>query len=144
MADDTSRSAIAGGLLTGFAFAAFYVTAGIPIARMADRMNRRNIVAAALFIWSFMTAISGLAQNYWQLLLARIGVGVGEEFSVRDAKKISLHLDLYQLSQPCASPASSPAWPRSPPAPTTSLPAAARHRLTILSRRRSRASARRR
>lgn len=66
------------GLLTGFAFAAFYVTAGIPIARMADRMNRRNIVAAALFIWSFMTAISGLAQNYWQLLLARIGVGVGE------------------------------------------------------------------
>ena len=66
------------GLLTGFAFAVFYVTAGIPIARWADHSNRRNIVALALFLWSFMTAISGLAQNYIQLLLARIGVGVGE------------------------------------------------------------------
>ena len=66
------------GLLTGFAFAVFYVTAGLPIASWADRSNRRNIVSLSLFIWSFMTAISGLAQNYWQLLLARIGVGVGE------------------------------------------------------------------
>jgi predicted MFS family arabinose efflux permease len=66
------------GLLTGFAFAAFYVTAGIPIARWADRSNRRNIVALSLFIWSFMTAISGMVQNYIQLLLARIGVGIGE------------------------------------------------------------------
>ena len=66
------------GLLTGFAFAVFYVTAGLPIASWADRSNRRNIVSLSLFIWSFMTAISGFAQNYWQLLLARIGVGVGE------------------------------------------------------------------
>lgn len=66
------------GLLTGFAFAIFYVTAGIPIARWADRSNRRNIVALSLFIWSGMTAISGYVQNYLQLLLARIGVGVGE------------------------------------------------------------------
>ncbi len=66
------------GLLTGFAFAIFYVTAGIPIARWADNSNRRNIVALAVGIWSFMTAISGLVQNYIQLLLARIGVGVGE------------------------------------------------------------------
>lgn len=66
------------GLLTGFAFAIFYVTAGIPIARWADRGNRRNIVAASVGIWSFMTAISGFAQNYTQLLAARIGVGVGE------------------------------------------------------------------
>lgn len=66
------------GLLTGFAFAAFYVTAGIPIARWADRGNRRDIVALSLFLWSFMTAISGLVQNFTQLLLARIGVGVGE------------------------------------------------------------------
>lgn len=66
------------GLLTGFAFAIFYVTAGIPIARWADRANRRNIVAGSLFIWSFMTAISGLVNNYLQLLLARIGVGIGE------------------------------------------------------------------
>ncbi|MDC0933984.1 MFS transporter, partial [Gammaproteobacteria bacterium] len=66
------------GLLTGFAFAMFYVSAGIPIARWADRGNRRNIVAYAIGIWSFMTAISGLAQNYLQLFLARIGVGIGE------------------------------------------------------------------
>jgi MFS family permease len=66
------------GLLTGFAFAVFYVTAGIPIARWADRSNRRNIVALAVGTWSVMTAISGLSQHYWQLLLARIGVGVGE------------------------------------------------------------------
>jgi predicted MFS family arabinose efflux permease len=66
------------GLLTGFAFAVFYVTAGIPIARWADNSNRRNIVSLALFIWSFMTALSGMAQNYVHLLLARIGVGVGE------------------------------------------------------------------
>ena len=66
------------GLLTGFAFALFYVTAGIPIARWADHSNRRNIVSLALFVWSGMTAVSGFVQNYWQLLLARIGVGVGE------------------------------------------------------------------
>ena len=66
------------GLLTGFAFAVFYVTAGIPIARWADHANRRNIVAGSLFIWSFMTALSGLVQNYAQLVLARIGVGIGE------------------------------------------------------------------
>ena len=66
------------GLLTGFAFALFYVSAGIPIARWADRGSRRNIIALAIGLWSFMTAISGLAQNYAQLLLARIGVGVGE------------------------------------------------------------------
>ncbi|MFK7730321.1 MAG: spinster family MFS transporter, partial [Pseudomonadales bacterium] len=66
------------GLLAGFAFALFYVTAGIPIARWADHSNRRNIVAASVFPWSFMTAISGSVQNYVQLLLARIGVGIGE------------------------------------------------------------------
>jgi len=66
------------GLLTGFAFALFYVTAGLPIARWADKSNRRNIVALAVFIWSFMTALSGAAQNYFQLLMARIGVGIGE------------------------------------------------------------------
>lgn len=66
------------GLLTGFSFALVYVTAGIPIAWLADRSNRRNIVAASLAFWSLMTALSGLVQNYGQLLAARIGVGVGE------------------------------------------------------------------
>ena len=66
------------GLLSGIAFALFYVSVGIPIARWADKGNRRNIVAIAIATWSFMTAISGLAQNYVHLLLARIGVAVGE------------------------------------------------------------------
>ena len=66
------------GLLTGFSFALVYVTAGIPIAWLADRSNRRNIVAASLAFWSLTTALSGLVQNYGQLLAARIGVGVGE------------------------------------------------------------------
>jgi len=66
------------GLLTGFMFAAFYATLGIPFAAWADRGNRRNIIALALTIWSGMTALSGFAQNFWQLALARMGVGIGE------------------------------------------------------------------
>ena len=64
--------------LTGVALALFYVTIGIPIALLADRANRRNILAIALALWSAMTALCGLAQNYLQLLLARFGVGIGE------------------------------------------------------------------
>src|SRR3569832_2507815 len=64
--------------LTGVALALFYVTVGIPIALLADKANRRNIQAIALALWSAMTAVCGLAQNYWQLLLARFGVGIGE------------------------------------------------------------------
>lgn len=66
------------GLLSGLSFAIFYVLLGIPIARLADRSNRRNIIAASLVVWSSMTALCGMAQNYAQLLLARIGVAVGE------------------------------------------------------------------
>ncbi len=66
------------GLLSGISFALFYVILGIPIARYADRGNRRNIVAIALALWSTMTALSGAAQNFAHLLLARIGVAVGE------------------------------------------------------------------
>lgn len=66
------------GLLTGFAFAIFYAVAGLPIARLADRGVRKNIIAVSVAIWSCMTALSGLAQNYWQLLLARMGVATGE------------------------------------------------------------------
>ncbi len=71
-----SDSAIA--FLTGVALALFYVTVGLPIATFADRANRRNIIAVAVAIWSAMTALCGLAQNFWQLLVARFGVGVGE------------------------------------------------------------------
>jgi predicted MFS family arabinose efflux permease len=66
------------GFLSGTAFALFYVTLGIPIAQYADRCNRRNLIAAAVALWSAMTAVSGLAANIWQLTAARIGVGIGE------------------------------------------------------------------
>ncbi len=66
------------GLMTGLAFALFYTVLGIPIARLADRANRVSIISAALVIWSGMTALCGAAQNFTQMLLARIGVGVGE------------------------------------------------------------------
>jgi len=66
------------GLLTGIAFALFYVVMGIPVARLADKSVRRNIMSVAIGTWSLMTAVSGFAQNYTQLLLARIGVGIGE------------------------------------------------------------------
>lgn len=66
------------GLLAGTAFALFYVILGVPIAQLADRVNRRNLIAAAVAIWSGMTAVSGLATSIWHLVLARIGVGIGE------------------------------------------------------------------
>lgn len=66
------------GFLAGSAFALFYATLGLPIALLADRFNRRNLIALALAIWSAMTALSGVAANVLQLALARIGVGIGE------------------------------------------------------------------
>jgi predicted MFS family arabinose efflux permease len=66
------------GFLTGPAFALFYTSAGIPIARWADVGVRRSIIALALFVWSSMTALSGLAQSLTHIALARLGVGIGE------------------------------------------------------------------
>ncbi len=65
-------------LLLGFAFALFYTTMGIPIGRLADKKSRRAIIATGITIWCLMTAACGLARNYTQLFLARVGVGVGE------------------------------------------------------------------
>ena len=62
------------GFLSGIAFAIFYATLGIPIAMWADRSNRRNIIALALTTWSGMTVLCGMAANFLQLALARIGV----------------------------------------------------------------------
>jgi predicted MFS family arabinose efflux permease len=64
--------------LTGVSLALFYVTMGIPLSWVADRFNRRNLLAASITIWSAMTTLCGLSQGYLQLLLARIGVGIGE------------------------------------------------------------------
>jgi MFS family permease len=68
------------GLMTGLAFALFYTILGIPIARWADnpRSNRVGIISGAVVLWSGMTVLCGLASTYWQMLLARVGVGVGE------------------------------------------------------------------
>ena len=66
------------GFITGLAFTLFYATMGIPIARLADRYNRKNIIAIALTVWSAMTALCGLSQNFMQLAVARVMVGVGE------------------------------------------------------------------
>ena len=66
------------GLMSGLAFAIFYTVLGIPIARMAERKNRPIIIGTAVAVWSGFTALSGMAQNFAQLVLFRIGVGVGE------------------------------------------------------------------
>ncbi|HYD44810.1 MAG TPA: MFS transporter, partial [Phenylobacterium sp.] len=66
------------GFLGGLAFAAFYVTLGLPIAMLADRGGRKTIISLSLAAFSAMTVICGLAGNFWHLLLARFGVGVGE------------------------------------------------------------------
>ena len=66
------------GLLQGLAFALFYTFFGIPIGRLADRMNRKTIIAAGVIAWSVMATWCGLAKNWTQLVIARAGVGVGE------------------------------------------------------------------
>ena len=81
------------GFLSGFAFAAFYATLGIPIALWADRSNRRNLIAVSLALWSAMTAFSGLATGFVTLAIARFGVGIGEAGCTPPAH--SILADLY-------------------------------------------------
>lgn len=66
------------GAMSGLAFAVLYCFLGIPIARLAERANRPLIIASAVAIWSGFTVLCGLSQNFLQLVLSRIGVGVGE------------------------------------------------------------------
>lgn len=66
------------GLLKGFLFAIFYTAIGIPIAWLADRYNRTNIITISLAIWSGFTALTGMASNFMQIAIARMGVGIGE------------------------------------------------------------------
>ena len=76
--DEFGVSDAAMGALTGLAFALLYATAGLPISRFADRGMRVRVISIAMTFWSVMTIFCGLALNYWQLLLARLGVGAGE------------------------------------------------------------------
>ncbi|MCT2531893.1 MFS transporter [SAR92 clade bacterium H231] len=81
------------GLLTGIAFSLFYAIAGVPIARWADRGNRNTIISLTTALWSGMVALSALAGNFTQLLLARVGVAVGEAGCVPPA--LSLIADYF-------------------------------------------------
>jgi MFS family permease len=66
------------GLLQGFAFGVFYTLVGLPLGRIADTRNRRNLIAVGVVLWSFFTAVCSLASSFGSLFLARMGVGVGE------------------------------------------------------------------
>ena len=81
------------GLLQGPAFALFYATMGLPLGWLADRVHRVRLMAAAILFWSLMTFLSGLATEYWHLLLCRFGVGFGEAALVPAA--VSLLADLF-------------------------------------------------
>ena len=85
------------GFLTGLAFAAFYSALAIPFARYADRANRRNFVAWCCMGWSVMTGLCGMALNFTQLALARMGVAVGEAGG--SAPSLSMIADLYPRAQ---------------------------------------------
>jgi predicted MFS family arabinose efflux permease len=81
------------GMLQGLAFAIFYTTLGIPLARLAERVNRVSLISVCLVLWSGMTALCGTAANYTQLFLFRMGVGIGEAGCSPPAH--SLITDLY-------------------------------------------------
>ena len=66
------------GLLQGFAFALFYSICILPAGWMVDRFNRRNLLVVGIFIWSLMTVACGMSDNFTELFLARMGVGIGE------------------------------------------------------------------
>src|ERR1700736_6892759 len=85
------------GLLAGFGFVLFYSLLGIPIARIADRLNRRNIVAIAFAFWSAMTFLCGMAQSVASLALARIGVGIGESAGTPASQ--SMVADLFDKNE---------------------------------------------
>lgn len=85
------------GLMGGLAFALFYTFLGIPVAMLADRASRTRIMTIALVLWSAMTACCGLAQNFLQLFVARLGVGIGEAGGVAPA--YSLVSDYFPSDQ---------------------------------------------
>ena len=76
------------GFLSGLCFAVVYAFAGLPIARWADRGNRRTIITLALTGWSVMTAVCGLAHSFWQLAFARFGLGIVEPGALPPAQSL--------------------------------------------------------
>ena len=84
-------------LLLGFAFALFYTTMGIPIGRLADKKSRKTIIGIGITCWCIMTAACGLAKNYTQIFLARVGVGVGE--ATLSPSALSMISDYFPLEK---------------------------------------------
>lgn len=82
------------GLLQGMAFAVFYVTFAVPVARLADRRNRKTVIAGGLFLWSASTCCAGFARTFGGLFAARVGVGIGESCLAPAA--YSMLADLYE------------------------------------------------
>ncbi|AKQ41485.1 major facilitator family transporter [Aurantiacibacter atlanticus] len=101
------------GMLGGLAFALLYSTMAVPLAALADRTNRSWVIAVSLFAWSGFTALCGLTQNFWQIFLARLGVGVGEAGGVAPSyamigdyfpsKQRATALSIYSLGIPIGS-----------------------------------------
>lgn len=85
---DLHLSDSAVGFLTGVSLAIFYVAAGLPLSVLADRVNRRNMVAVSLAAWSLLTAACGLTRTFWQLMVARTLVGVGEAGGVPPSQSL--------------------------------------------------------
>jgi predicted MFS family arabinose efflux permease len=88
------------GLLSGTSFAVFYATLGIPLAWLADRTNRRNIIALSLALFSSMTLLSGMVSSFSQLVLARLGTGIGEAGTSPPVN--SIISDLYERHERAA------------------------------------------
>src|SRR5258708_32840986 len=91
--------------LTGFAFAVFYTTFSLPIARLADRTTRKVVIAVSLIVWSVMTAMMGLATSFAELALLRIGVAIGVAGSV-----LAVHSMISDYLPPVRGAAALPLW----------------------------------
>ena len=76
------------GLLSGLSFALLYSVLGVPIARLADRGDRKLLITVALSVWSIMTVLCAAAMSFWHLLLARVGVGAGESGATPPAQSL--------------------------------------------------------
>ena len=94
---DLHLSDTAIGFLTGTALAIFYTGMGIPLGLIADRVDRRKLIAISIGVWSVMTAACGLANNFLQLMLARIGVGTGEAGGTPASQ--SMIADMFPFSE---------------------------------------------
>ena len=85
------------GLLTGLSFALFYAAVGVPVAMLADRTHRVRLVAGACLVWSLFTGACGFTTSFWQLALARFGVGIGEAGGT--APSLSILADYFPPKQ---------------------------------------------